>query len=81
VAGSVSALIVIPPDGSRRVRRQIPHHNPGDEGMIAAGVGVQAARHGRIDLLVVGRRLEQCSMVSSGISGGCTPTSFDPNHF
>jgi hypothetical protein len=43
---------------SLRVGWQIPQHDPGDEGMIPTGVGVQRARHIRVDLLVVGRRLE-----------------------
>jgi hypothetical protein len=36
------------------IRRQIPQHHPGDQGMIAAGVGVQRAGHGRVDDLIIG---------------------------
>ena len=35
-----------------RIRRQIPQHHPGHQGMVAASIGVQCAGHGGIDDLV-----------------------------
>jgi hypothetical protein len=40
-------------DEPLRIGRRIPHHDPGDQDMLPAGVGMRCVGHGSVDDLVV----------------------------